>query len=228
MACRALLLLADCGSLDAPGSRDYRYDDGRKVTLPHVATRIVSVAPGATEMLFAAGAGERVIATVEYSDEPAAAKRVPRIGDGIAIDMERVVALRPDVVVVWPGGGNPAQIVKLASLGFPLYHQQVNTLADLPASLRRLGELAGTQPAAGRAAHDIELRLGCTCTALPPRRGRADRTSAGVESPDLHRRRQAPDQRRIASLRNAQCVRGPQRDGPGCGCGSRHRARSRI
>ena len=110
-------------------------------------------------MLFAVGAGEHVIATVEYSDEPEAAKRVPRIGDGIAIDMERVVALRPDVVVVWPGGGNPAQIVKLASLGFPLYHQQVNALADLPASLRRLGELAGTQPAAERAAHDIELRL---------------------------------------------------------------------
>jgi iron complex transport system substrate-binding protein len=134
-------------------------DDGRRLTLPHSATRIVSVAPGATEMLFAAGAGRYVIATVEYSDEPPEALRVPRIGDGIAVDMERVVALRPDVVVVWPGGGNPAQIAKLQSLGFPLYHQQVNTLADLPASLRRLGQLAGTQTEAERAALDIESRL---------------------------------------------------------------------
>ncbi len=134
-------------------------DDGRKVELAHPATRIVSVAPGATEMLFAAGAGQYVVATVEYSDEPAEAKRVPRIGDGIAVDMERVVALRPDVVVVWPGGGNPAQIAKLESLGFPLYRQQVNVFADIPASIRRLGALAGTQPAAERAARDIETRI---------------------------------------------------------------------
>lgn len=134
-------------------------DDGRRLPLAHPAHRIVSVAPGATEMLFAAGAGRYVIATVEYSDVPSEAKRVPRIGDGIAVDMERVVALRPDVVVVWPGGGNPAQIAKLASLGFTLYHQQVNALADIPGSLRRLGELAGTQQDAERAASDIEARL---------------------------------------------------------------------
>jgi iron complex transport system substrate-binding protein len=134
-------------------------DDGRSLSLAHPAHRIVSVAPGATEMLFAAGAGQYLIATVEYSDVPAEAKRVPRIGDGIAVDMERIVALRPDVVVVWPGGGNPAQIAKLGSLGFTLYHQQVNTLADIPGSLRRLGTLAGTQLEAGRAASDIEARL---------------------------------------------------------------------
>ena len=81
-------------------------DAGRKLTLPRTPQTIVSIAPGATEMLFAAGAGSRVIATVEFSDEPRAAKQVPRIGDGIAIDMERVVALQPDVVVVWEGGSN--------------------------------------------------------------------------------------------------------------------------
>jgi iron complex transport system substrate-binding protein len=134
-------------------------DAGRHLALAHPAHRIVSVAPGATEMLFAAGAGQYVIATVEYSDVPAEAKRVPRIGDGIAVDMERIVALRPDVVVVWPGGGNPAQIAKLASLGFTLYHQQVNALGDIPGSLRRLGELAGTQREAEREARDIEARL---------------------------------------------------------------------
>jgi iron complex transport system substrate-binding protein len=134
-------------------------DAGRQLTLARPAARIVSVAPGATEMLFAAGAGQQLIATVEYSDEPAAAKLVPRIGDGIALDIERLIALRPDVVVVWPGGGNPAQLAKLANLGLPLYHQQVNTLADIPASLRRLGVLAGTQASAERAASDIESRL---------------------------------------------------------------------
>jgi iron complex transport system substrate-binding protein len=152
-------LLAWLTSLAAPAAVLVTDDSGKRLALPRSPTRIISMAPGATEMLFAAGAGQYVMATVEYSDEPAEAKRVLRIGDGIAVDMERVVALRPDVVVVWPGGGNPAQIAKLEALGLPLYRQQVNTLAELPASLRRLGILAATTPAAERAAKDIETRL---------------------------------------------------------------------
>src|SRR6201995_3396668 len=109
-------------------------DAGYRVRLESNPQRIVSLAPGATEMLFAAGAGSKVIATVQYSDEPPAAKQVPRIGDVVAVDMERLVALHPDLVVAWPGGGNPAQIDKLAQLGFPLYRQQVNRLSDLPVS----------------------------------------------------------------------------------------------
>jgi iron complex transport system substrate-binding protein len=110
-------------------------------------------------MLFAAGAGQRVIATVQYADEPAAAKQVPRIGDVVAVDMEKLVALRPEVVVVWPGGGNPAQIEEIGRLGIPLYRQQVNALADIPASIRRLGALAGTAATAEQAARNIEARL---------------------------------------------------------------------
>src|SRR3984893_10178895 len=92
-------------------------DTGHTLTLPSTPTRIISLAPGATEMLFAAGAGQHVIATGQYSDEPAAAKQLPRIGDVVAIDLERLVALLPQVVVVWPGGGNPAQIEEIGRMG---------------------------------------------------------------------------------------------------------------
>jgi iron complex transport system substrate-binding protein len=136
-----------------------RDDLDRPVTVREPPLRIVSLTPGATEMLFAAGAGAELIATVEYSDEPPAARHVPRIGDVAAVDMERLVALRPDVVVAWPAGGNPAQREKIAGLHIPLYQQQLERLADLPASLRRLGALAGTQAAAERAARDVEARL---------------------------------------------------------------------
>jgi iron complex transport system substrate-binding protein len=136
-----------------------RDDLDRPVTVRSPPLRIVSLTPGATEMLFAAGAGAELIATVEYSDEPPAARHVPRIGDVAAVDMERLVALRPDVVVAWPAGGNPAQREKIAGLHIPLYQQQLERLADLPASLRRLGALAGTQAAAERAARDVEARL---------------------------------------------------------------------
>ena len=134
-------------------------DVGHTVTLPHVPQKIVSIAPGATEMLFAAGAGKRVIATVEYSDEPAEARSVPRIGDSNAIDIERVVALRPDVVVVWEGGSNAGQVAQLERLGIPLYRHRVERLADLPVSLRRLGVLADTKVDAEKAARDVEARL---------------------------------------------------------------------
>src|SRR5579862_376049 len=136
-----------------------RDDLDRPVTVRAPPLRIVSLTPGATEMLFAAGAGAELIATVEYSDEPPAARHVPRIGDVAAVDMERLVALRPDVVVAWPAGGNPAQREKIAALHIPLYQQQIERLADIPASLRRLGALAGTQAAAERAARDLEARL---------------------------------------------------------------------
>jgi iron complex transport system substrate-binding protein len=134
-------------------------DTGQRVTLPNLPHRIISLAPGATEMLFAAGVGDRLIATVEFSDEPAAAKRVPRIGDVTAIDLERLVALHPDLVVAWPGGGNPAQVAKIAQLGIPIYRQQVNRLADLPASLRRLGALTSDGSAAEQAARTLATDL---------------------------------------------------------------------
>jgi len=130
-------------------------------------------------MLFAAGAGAEVIGTVEYSDEPPAARAVSRIGDVVAIDMERLLALRPDVVVSWPAGGNPAQQAKIAGLGLPLYQQQVVRLADLPESVRRLGVLAGTQAAAEREARELEARLG----ALQQRYGGA--AHAGARRPTV-------------------------------------------
>lgn len=110
-------------------------------------------------MLFAAGAGQRLIATVEYSDEPPAARQIPRIGDVVAIDMEKLLALRPEVAVVWPGGGNPAQIEEISRMGIPLYRQQVDLLSDLPGSIRRLGLLAGTSRAAEQSARELEERL---------------------------------------------------------------------
>ena len=134
-------------------------DAGRTVSLPHPARRIVSLAPSSTELLFAAGAGDRVIATVEFSDEPPAARRVPRIGDSNAVDFEQLIVLHPDVVVLW-SGGNPSQAARVASLHIPLYREQVSALADLPASVRRLGELTGTQDRAASSAAALAAELG--------------------------------------------------------------------
>ncbi|HYM43451.1 MAG TPA: helical backbone metal receptor [Steroidobacteraceae bacterium] len=147
-------------ALAAPSAmRTVSDDGGNAVTVGAPPLRIVSLSPGGTEMLFAAGAGAQVVATVEYSDVPAAARSVARIGDASGIDMERLILLRPDVVVAWPAGGNPAQREKIARLGIPLYQQQTSRLAELAPSVRRLGALAGTEAAASQAARAIDARL---------------------------------------------------------------------
>jgi iron complex transport system substrate-binding protein len=158
----ALFGVAAATALEQPPRAPLRSvsdDLGRTVQVVAPPLRIVSLTPGATEMLFAAGAGMQLIATVQYSSEPPAARAVPRIGDVAAIDMERLVVLRPEVVIAWPAGGNPAQRAKIAALSIPLYQQQVARLTDLPGSLRRLGVLAGTEPVAEAAATALEARL---------------------------------------------------------------------
>jgi iron complex transport system substrate-binding protein len=134
-------------------------DTGARVALPATPRRIVSLAPGATEMLFAAGAGDRVVATVLGSDEPAAAKAVPRIGDANALVWERLIALKPDVVVVWKDLANRLIIDSLQKLELPVYYVSASSLDDIARSVRGLGVLAGTQAIAEPAAADLERRI---------------------------------------------------------------------
>lgn len=134
-------------------------DFGHDVTVRYPPQRIVSLAPGATAMLDAAGAGGQLVATIEYSGQPASEKRLPKIGSMAAIDIERLIALRPDVVVVWPDGNNPAQIATIERLGIPVYRQEAVTLDGIGESLRRLGRLTGTSSVADREAQSLETRL---------------------------------------------------------------------
>lgn len=173
----AVCAAAAAAGVGTSASRAVTDDSGRTVTVRASPLRIVSLSPGGTEMLFAAGAGAQVVATVEYSDVPPEAKRVARIGDAVSIDLERLVRIHPDVVVAWPSGGNPAQREKIARLDMPVYQQQAQRLADLAPSIRRLGALAGTETEAEAAARGIEARLAAL-----------KRTYAGAEGGARHPR----------------------------------------
>lgn len=134
-------------------------DFGHRVTVSYPPRRIVSLAPGPTAMLLAAGAGSQLVATIEYSGQPASEDRLPKIGAASAVDIERLIAVRPDVVVVWPDGNNPAQIANIERLGIPVYRQEAVTLGSIGESLRRLGRLTGTNAVADRAANALEEKL---------------------------------------------------------------------
>jgi iron complex transport system substrate-binding protein len=145
-----------------PGARAevvVRDDTGAIVRLPAPARRIVSLAPHATENLFAAGAGERMVGAVEYSDYPEAAKRIPRVGDSARPDLEAIVALKPDLVVVWQSGNAGTSVSKLEALGLAVYQTQPDRLEDIPANIEKLGRLAGSEAMAQRAAADFRQRL---------------------------------------------------------------------
>ena len=123
------------------------------------AQRIVSLAPHLTELTFAAGAGDRLVGAVEFSDQPAGARAVPRIGDAFRVDFERLLALHPDAVLVWRSGTPAATVERLEALKLPVVRLTTQRLADIPDALRRIGELAGTQSVAGQAADRFERDL---------------------------------------------------------------------
>lgn len=134
-------------------------DAGRKVTLKAPAQRVISMAPHATELLFAAGGGARVVGAMNYSDYPEAAKSIPLVGSNSQIDMERVLALRPDLIVVWHTGNTARQIAQIESLGVPVFHSEPRRLAQVAENIERLGRLLGTVPAAQAAAGAYRAKL---------------------------------------------------------------------
>ncbi|MGF6274697.1 iron complex transport system substrate-binding protein [Massilia sp. UYP11] len=134
-------------------------DAGRTVTLARPAQRVISMAPHVTELLFAAGGGARVVGAVNYSDYPAAANKLPLVGSYDRIDVERVLALKPDLLVVWHSGNPTRQVEQLARLGIPVYYSEPSRLEQVGDNLLRLGRLLGTEPAARRAAHDYGARI---------------------------------------------------------------------
>ncbi|MDN8063714.1 cobalamin-binding protein [Burkholderia gladioli] len=134
-------------------------DAGRTVTLSAPARRVISVAPHATELLYAAGGAAAMVGAVSYSDYPEAARALPRVGDNRSLDLERIVALKPDLIVVWRHGNADRQTAQLAALGIPLYFSEPKRLDDVAVSLDKLGRLLGTRAQADRAAADYRQRI---------------------------------------------------------------------
>lgn len=134
-------------------------DSGQTVTLAQPARRIVSLAPHVTELLYAAGGGDRIVGTVTYSDYPPAARELPRVGDNKALDLERIAALKPDLIVVWRHGNAQKQTDRLRALGMPLFFSEPRRLESIPENLQKLGTLMGTGATAERAAADFRQRI---------------------------------------------------------------------
>lgn len=134
-------------------------DTGQKVALEHTARRIVSLAPHVTELLFTAGAGDRVIAAVSHSDYPPQAARLPRVGSHGNLDIERIIALRPDLVVAWASGNNHEQLQSLHDFGISIFYSEPRRIAHISSNLRSLGRLSGHAETAQRQADMFDKQM---------------------------------------------------------------------
>jgi iron complex transport system substrate-binding protein len=132
---------------------------GRVLVLPQPAQRIISLAPSITELLFAAGAGDQVVGVSAYSDYPPPAQNRPIVGTSARLDVERILALRPDLVVAWRSGNPVQEVDRLKRLGITVFVVEPRRLADIPHLLRTLGELAGSSTAADAAAADFTRQI---------------------------------------------------------------------
>ncbi|MEE8389012.1 MAG: cobalamin-binding protein [Acidiferrobacterales bacterium] len=125
--------------------------EGKQIVLAAPASRIISLSPHITELLFAAGAGDRLVGVVEYSDYPAAARTIKRIGSAFRVDMEGLVSLQPDLVVAWTSGNSDSDIAMIKRFGIPIFYSDPKHLEDIPTQITNLAQLSATEEIAVRA-----------------------------------------------------------------------------
>jgi iron complex transport system substrate-binding protein len=134
-------------------------DTGHVLHLAKPARRIISLAPHATELLYAAGAGARLVGVSAYSDYPPEAGKLPQVGDVHGLDLERIIALKPDLLVVWDSGTPARQMAQLQKLGIPIFRSEPRRLDDIASNMVRLGQLMGSSGQAGAAAATWRERM---------------------------------------------------------------------
>jgi ABC-type Fe3+-hydroxamate transport system substrate-binding protein len=154
---RAAFIL--CGLLHCINGATAQGTDALKPAIPIAAKRIVTAAPSLTELVYAVGAGDKLVAVSTYSDYPKAALQLPQIAAWGGLNIEAVLSHRPDLVLVWTSGTREADIATLKKLGIRVEAIGIARLDDVPAALRRVGELTGQRVAAKAAANTFQTRL---------------------------------------------------------------------
>ena len=133
--------------------------EGHKLVLQQPAQRIVSLAPHVTEMLFAAGAGSKVVGVVKYSDYPEQARALPQVGGYTRLDVEAILALKPDLVVAWASGNKGDAVKQLISFGIPVYYTEPRELQAIVTDIRHLGMLADSRSVADAEAERLTTEI---------------------------------------------------------------------
>lgn len=122
------------------------------------AQRIIALSPHSVEMLFAIGAGDRIVATLEYADYPEEALKILQIGNFAGIQIEKVVELQPDLIVAWKSGNQISELNKLESLGFNMLYSHPQNIEEVKLELLDLGNRTGLNKNAQKVVDEIEQK----------------------------------------------------------------------
>ena len=120
-------------------------DSGQTVILEQPARTVISLSPGLTELVYAAGGSELIKGVVSYSDYPLQAKSLPRVGSYNALDIEKILIMQPDLIIAWKSGNPKHQIEQLKKLGLTVYISEPDALMDIPVTIKSLGKLMATE-----------------------------------------------------------------------------------
>ena len=134
-------------------------NNGRNLSLDESAITIITLSPHATELVYSAGAGEKIIATVEYSDYPEQAKRIPRIGNAYSINIEKIVSLNPDIIIAWTEGNNLKEISKLQELGLKIYFSDIKNFNNISEDIKNIGLMAGSEKISKKSAELFDKKI---------------------------------------------------------------------
>lgn len=134
-------------------------DEGIEHTFDQPLQRIVSLMPHATELLFEVGAGDHVVGAVQYSDYPEAAKKIPRVGGYSALNIEAIVALKPDLLIAWPEGNRNRELDRLKALGLPILVSDPREFKDIANALFIYGKITDNNEQAAKAIETFNKKL---------------------------------------------------------------------
>lgn len=153
-------LLALCALLATPSRASVSVvdDAGARVELAAPASRIVTLAPHAAELVDAAGAGARIVGAIKGTDYPPATRALPLVGDVAALDLERIAMLAPDLVVTWPWT-TPRQVATLRDRGIAVFEADPRTIDGIASDIERIGRLTATSGVADAAARAFRVRV---------------------------------------------------------------------
>lgn len=135
-------------------------DRGVVIRLQRPAQRIVTLTPHLTEIVFAAGAGDRLAGVARFSNYPPEAKALPVVGDALHVDVERLLALKTDLVLAWRSGTPPETVARIERAGLAVFVSDARRLQDIGGAILAVAALAGTPAAGAQAAAAFERGLG--------------------------------------------------------------------
>jgi iron complex transport system substrate-binding protein len=159
LSCIAILLLCICSIAQAHPTIRVVDDGQRAVILEKPARRIISLAPHVTELVFAAGAGDLLVGVSEYSDFPEEAKKITSVGNIFALDLERLLALKPDLVIIWGTGNAKLLAKKLRDNKITVFESEPHNYEDIATSIEKIASLSGTENIGANTAQQFRMRL---------------------------------------------------------------------